>query len=92
MQSRPRTARIRAINDFLQKRLRVTSLDEVTAVEAARWLNDADLLDDDATRPGRNLRRLLNSGEIEGAIQRPNQKNGNWFIAPARSDKADTRR
>lgn len=74
------SAQIRAINEFLQNKLRVTSQQEVTAVEAARWLDEAGILHDDESRPGRNLRGHLRGGEVIGAERRPNVQNGHWFI------------
>ncbi len=69
-----------AINLHLQKRLESDWRDEVRAVEAARWLDKARLLPDDQNRQGRPLRRLLRAGRIAGQEQRPNKKNGRWFI------------
>ena len=66
------------INIHLQKRLEHDWCEEVRAVEAARWLHDADLLRN--YNYGLPLRRLLRAGRIAGQEQRPNQKNGAWFI------------
>lgn len=68
------------INSFLQRRLGIERLDEVTANEAAKWLDRAGLLADSSDRPGRNLRNLLRDGSIRGSIQRPSGKHGRWFI------------
>ncbi len=65
------------INAFLQKELRGRQLREVTAVEAAAWLEAEGLLKDSG---GRNLRGMLRKREIVGGEQRPDQRNGNWFI------------
>lgn len=48
-----------AINAHIQHQLRLTGLDEVTAVEAACWLDEVGLLKDSPHRPGLPLRRLL---------------------------------
>lgn len=40
------------IIEFIQKELRVKGLREVTAVEAAEWLDKAGLLKDSASKPG----------------------------------------
>ena len=69
-----------AISNFLQAELRRRGDDEVPAVEAARWLDAASLLDDSASRPGLSLRKLLRAGAIAGADQRPPTQYGRWFI------------
>jgi hypothetical protein len=71
------------INAFLQQQLRLRHLGDVTAVEAARWLDRAALLKDSAVRPGLPLRRMLRAGGIDGAIQRPVTSHGRWFISRA---------
>jgi len=55
-------------------------MDEVAAVEAARWLDSAGVLSDSDSRPGLPLRNLLRAGAIAGADQRPPTKHGRWFI------------
>ncbi len=77
-------ASTREINEFIQSRLRVEKLDEVTAVEAAKWLDRAGLLGDSKDRPGRNLRALLREGLIVGSVQDPPMKHGRWFIRAER--------
>ena len=67
-----------AINIHLQERLEQDWREEVRAVEAARWLDKAGLLRN--YKNGLPLRRLLRAGRIAGQEQRPNQKNGAWFI------------
>jgi hypothetical protein len=64
----------------VQARLRRDGLDEVAAVKAARWLDDAGLLTDSASRPGLPLRKLLRAGLIRGAEQRPRKAFGRWYI------------
>jgi len=66
-----------AINRCLQERLNRELRDEVSAVEAARWLDDAALLSD---RPGLPLRNLLRDRNIQGQEQRPAKARGKWFI------------
>ena len=46
--------------------------------EAARWLDKAGLLTD--RKGGLPLRNLLRAGRIAGQQQRPDKKNGRWFI------------
>ena len=67
-----------AINIHLQERLEREWRDEVRAVEAASWLDDVGLLNNQ--RGGLLLRNLLRGGRIAGQEQRPNEKNGIWFI------------
>jgi hypothetical protein len=57
------------INRFLQATLEGSGLQSVAAVEAARWLDDAGLLRDSRSRPGKPLRDLLRSGVIKHARQ-----------------------
>jgi hypothetical protein len=68
------------INAVLQAQLRRQHMDEVTAVEAARWLDAAGVLKDSDARPGLPLRNLLRAGRIDGAIQRPASPFGRWHI------------
>jgi hypothetical protein len=70
----------RGIAAFLQRRLEQSGLDEVAAVEAAVWLDDAGVLKDSPTRPGLPLRELLRAGKILHAEQRPPFPNGRWYI------------
>ena len=58
------------INDFLQNEMVKRGIMEVPVVEAARWLDDEGLLDDDDNFPGRNLRMLCRADRIKGAIDR----------------------
>jgi hypothetical protein len=73
---------IDAINRYLQERIKRDGIDgvEVSANEAARWLDKAGLLRDEPEKPGLPLRNLLRAGRITGQEQRPNQKYGLWFI------------
>lgn len=68
------------ISAFLQEQLRARALDEVRAVEAARWLDEANLLKDSRSRRGLPLRNRLRAGQIDSAEQRPPQPYGRWFI------------
>ena len=68
------------IDQFLEAELVRRRLGEVTAVEAAAWLDEAGLLPDSQIRPGLPLRKLLRAGRIRSGEQRPPQKHGNWFI------------
>ena len=67
-----------AINLHLQERLERDWCEEVRAVEAARWLDEAGLLRNH--KNGLPLRRLLRAGRIAGQKQRPDRKYGAWFI------------
>ena len=67
-----------AINLHLQERLESDWHDEVRAPEAARWLDEAGLLPD--RKGGLPLRNLLRAGRIAGQQQRPDKKDGTWFI------------
>jgi hypothetical protein len=71
---------LRAINSFIQAELRRRQLREAPALVVAQWLDDAKLLRDSAHRPGLPLRKLLRTGQIKGAEQRPPQPNGRWFV------------
>jgi hypothetical protein len=67
---------IDAINRHIQKQLRESGLERVSAVEAARWLDDAGLLRDSRQRRGKPLRDLLRAREVIGQ-----RRDGNrWFI------------
>lgn len=68
------------INKHLQDELRRRNLFEVSAVEAAAWLEAAGLLKDSLDRPGRPLRELLRAGLIDRARQEHNRR---WFIERA---------
>lgn len=68
---------IEEINNYIQSKLFAESIDRVSAVDAARWLDRAGLLKDSESRPGLPLRRLLRDGMIIGAHQ---QANNRWFI------------
>ncbi len=67
-----------AINLHLQERLEQEWRDEVRAVEASVWLDEAGLLAD--RKKGLPLRGLLRAGRIAGQKQHPNNKNGSWWI------------
>lgn len=66
------------INLHLQQRLERNWREEVRAVEATRLLEKAGLLRD--CKNGLPLLRLLRAGRIAGQQQRPDRKNGAWFI------------
>lgn len=68
------------ISAFLQTQLNRRSRDEVPAVEAAQWLEQAHLLKDSPSRPGQPLRKLLRARQIAEAEQRPPRSHGRWFI------------
>lgn len=80
-----------AIDAYLQRRLDQLGLDEVPAVEAATWLDEARLLKDSPGRPGLPLRNLLRTGRIAQGEQRPPTRNGRWFIVRDRPETARPR-
>lgn len=65
---------------WLQRELRRRNQSEVAAVEAARWLDRAYVLEDSRSRPGLPLRTLLRVERIGGGEQRPPRRYGRWFI------------
>lgn len=69
---------LHAINLHLQERLERDWRDDVRAPEAARWLDKAGLLPD--RKGALPLRNLLRDGRIAGQEQRPDKRNGTWFI------------
>ena len=79
-QREPRGASIECINEYLQSRLLNLACVRISAVEAAKWLDEAGLLQDSPSRPGQPLRMFLRANRIVGQEQRPNQKNGRWWI------------
>ena len=68
---------IEIINEFIQNQLILRTKEKVTAVEAARWLDEAGILKDSNQRPGKNLRDLLREGLIIGQKQFSNNR---WVI------------
>lgn len=80
-----RESRIRAINEFVQERLRITSQQEIRAVDAAKLLDEAGILNDSPEKRGRNLRAYLRDGVIQGAEYHTGRPDGKWFITPVDS-------
>lgn len=70
-------SKVDKINEFLQDKLKKENKREVTAVEAAKWLDRAGLLKDSESRRGKPLRDLLRSGKITGQRQ---ESNSRWYI------------
>lgn len=70
-----------AINAYLQDALARKGMNSVDAVTAAKWLDEAGLLADSSSRPGKPLRDLLRAGRIVGQRQALNSR---WTIEPAR--------
>jgi hypothetical protein len=66
----------KAISSFLEKHLNSLKRDGVTAVEAADWLIENNLLTGEK-QPHKHLRTLLRAGKIRGAYQFPNKR---WVI------------
>lgn len=73
-----RRRNVDAINAHIQNRLGAEKLDCISAVEAARWLDEAGLLPD--RKGGLPLRNLLRKGLIDGAAQDPPGRYGRWSI------------
>ena len=69
---------IAKINNFLQNKLKEFNLESISAVEAAKWLDQAALLADSKDRPGLPLRRHLRAGKIIEGDQL--EKRGRWRI------------
>ncbi len=63
---------IAAINNFLQRRLRMEGMAEVPAKTAAKWLHEEAYLKDSKSSPGFPLRRLIRAKLIFGAFLRRN--------------------
>jgi hypothetical protein len=86
----PMSAPETEITAFLQRKLAMLDREDVAAVQAARWLDNAGLLTDSSSRPGKPLRDLLRAGKIDHAEQRPPTANGRWFIVNAPSSNSVT--
>lgn len=71
------------ISAHLQARLTQEGLSEVAAVAAARWLDDAHLLRDSASRRGLPLRNRLRDGRVAHAELRRVGGADRWFILRA---------
>ena len=68
---------ITLINCHIQEQLRKRGLMEVTAMEAAEWLDRFGILADSTSRSGLPLRKLLRAGKIVGQRQEGNRR---WYI------------
>jgi len=79
---------IDAINRLIQSRLHHLGRANVTAVEAALWLDEAGLLADSRARPGKPLRVLLRAGRVpEGR-----QHGRFWYIHVGSIESPELRR
>lgn len=65
------------ISEFIQTELKRKNMQEISAINAAQWLDRAGLLKDSLSRPGKPLRDLLRSKKIVGQKQLSNRR---WFI------------
>lgn len=76
--------KLKKISDCIQKKLKISGSEWVSAIEAAQWLEQEGILKDSMSRPGLPLRNILrnesNREKIAGARQIPPVKNGRWFI------------
>lgn len=68
---------LKLIISTLDKYIERNGIDALTAVEAAEILDEAGILNDSSSSPGKPLRNILRSGEIKHAYQ---LSNGRWFI------------
>lgn len=71
------TLKLQLIISTLDKYIERNRIDALTAVEAAEILDEAGILNDSSSRPGKPLRDILRSGYIKHAYQ---LSNGRWFI------------
>jgi excisionase family DNA binding protein len=71
------------LNNFIQKHLVENNIDELSAVDLAKVLDENGLLKDSKSRPGLPLRRLLRSNRIIGNYQYPNKR---WVIRQSKSE------
>jgi len=70
---------INKIIEFLDEYIDKSKITHLTPIEANRLLEQAGLLDDSKSRPGKPLRILLRKGLISHAYQ-PTGQGSNWFI------------
>lgn len=75
------TLKLQLIISTLDKYIERNGIDALTAVEAAEILDEAGILNDSLSRPGKPLRDILRSGYIKHAYQ---LSNGRWFIPHSR--------
>jgi hypothetical protein len=68
---------IARINNYIQHRLKIEDLNEVSLTQAAKWLAEYDILRNSKTTPGYSLRRHILKGNILGAYRKNNYF---WFI------------
>jgi len=73
------------INEFFENYFRDNDQDSLGAAEAAKLLDEAGLLADDAAKPGHPLRDLLRGGDIPGA----SKEAGRWVIRPSGEAQRD---
>lgn len=78
-----------AVSLYVQLELRRRGLRDVSAVEAASWLDRAGILMDSRHRPGLPLRNLLRSGLILGQRKESGRW---WFIDRVELRSVDIRR
>jgi len=69
--------KVEALNQFIQKKLLELEYKEVSAVEMAKYLDEAGILKDNKSRPGLPLRNYLRSNSIIGGYQNASKR---WFI------------
>ena len=65
------------INNYIQRRLQRENLEEVSVIEASKWLSEEKILSDSYSSPGFPLRRNIQRGNIFGAYKKSNYY---WYI------------
>lgn len=70
-------ANIIEMNNFIQQKLKELNKSEIGAVELARLLDEAGVLNDNKDRPGLPLRQYLRATKIKGGFQYPNKR---WVV------------
>jgi len=68
---------ISTLNNYLQRRMQIENVEEVTLITAAQWLDEANILKNSSTSPGYSLRRHVHRGNIFGAYRKNNYF---WYI------------
>lgn len=71
------------LNNFIQKYLSENKIDEISAVDIAKVLDEKGMLKDSKGRPGLPLRRLLRANRIIGNYQYPNKR---WVIRTTKNE------
>ncbi len=78
------STKIENINIFIQKKMAELKTENISAVEMAEYLDEAQILKDNKSRPGLPLRNYLRSNSILGGYQNQSRR---WFIQRLEDDK-----